>query len=288
MSKKTKKLDVNEFWKDCLEEEKVSKKKNPSLNLNHLSYFHPKTKRNKKLYTHNMKPSYTNSKLIQEAINSEENTKAESNKLLHDSIEYMVSLYNRGMKSKEKKKKNILLIKEKNLNNEKQLCSFKPKQYSNIKLQNKIKKHFGTLTIYERSVEFKQKRMEKMAKLFEENNKKNNVVFSFRPDITNKDLNKVFYSNNIFKEQADNDSNKIFLSRLMKAREEQQYKKNFYKNKTNKKFNCLGNNKVLKKSLSQKDSLLYKNNLHNYILNLKCFHSNNENGKDKNDDFFLN
>ena len=129
--------------------------------------------------------------------------------------------------------------------------------------------------------------MAKMAKLFEENKKKNNVVYSFQPDISNKNLNKVFYSSNFCKDHADNDSNKIFLSRLMKAREEQEYKKNFYKNKTNKRFNCLGNNKVLKKSLSQKDSLLYKNNLHNYILNLNCFPSNNENGKDKSDDFFL-
>ena len=286
MSKKTKKLDVNEFWNDCFEEEKVSKKKKPNLNLNHLSYFHPKTKRNKKLYTYKFKPSYQKCKLIQEAISSEENTKAENNKLLHDSIEYMVSLYNRGMKSKEKKNKNILLIKEKNINNEKQISNFKPKKYTNNKLQNKIKKNFGTLSIYERGVEFKQKKMKKMAKLFEENNKKNNVVFSFRPDIPNKNLNRVFYSNNIYKEQANNDSNKLFLSRLMRAREEQQYIKNFYKNKTNKKLKCLCNNRVLTKSLSQKDSLLYKNDLHNYIINMKCFPSNNEQEKDKSDDFF--
>ena len=125
-----------------------------------------------------------------------------------------------------------------------------------------------------------------MAKLFEENNKKNNVVFSFRPDIPNKNLNRVFYSNNIYKEQANNDSNKLFLSRLMRAREEQQYIKNFYKNKTNKKLKCLCNNRVLKKSLSQKDSLLYKNDLHNYIINMKCFPSKDEQEIDKTDDFF--
>ena len=151
-------------------------------------------------------------------------------------------------------------------------------------MQKKIKKTFGNLTIYERGLKFQQKRMAKMAKLFEENNKKNNIVYSFRPDIRNKNLNRVFYSNNFCKVQADNDSNKIFLSRLMKAREEEQYKRNCLEMKIEKKQDNFAFPKRLKKSLSQKDSLIYRNNLHKSILNLNCFPTNNEN---QDDEFFL-
>ena len=49
-----------------------------------------------------------------------------------------------------------------------------------------------------------------------------------------------------------------------------------------------GYHKRLKKSLSQKDSLLYRNNLHNTIINLKCFQSNDDsNNENKNGEFFL-
>ena len=130
--------------------------------------------------------------------------------------------------------------------------------------------------------------MAKLAKIFEENKNKKNVVYSFHPDISNKNLNKVFYSKNYCKSQADNDSNKIFLSRLMKAREEEQYKKNCLLN--NNRIEYYGNNKRLKKSLSQKDSLVYKNNLHNSILSLRCFPSKydiNNNSNNKDEEFFL-
>ena len=134
------------------------------------------------------------------------------------------------------------------------------------------------------------KKMAKLAKIFEENKNKKNVVYSFHPDISNKNLNKVFYSKNYCKSQADNDSNKIFLSRLMKAREEEQYKKNCLLNNNNNRIEYYGNNKRLKKSLSQKDSLVYKNNLHNSILSLRCFPSKydiNNNSNNKDEEFFL-
>ena len=202
----------------------------------------------------------------------------------------MVSLYNRAMESKEKQKKNIIKTREKHLKVEKEECSFKPKQFKNKTMQKLLKKHYDNLNVYERSLKFQQKKLEKMAKLFEENNKRNNIAYSFHPDISNKNLNRVFYSSNFCKEQADNDSNKIFLSRLMKAREEEQYKKNCYENRIGKNKELFGYHKRLKKSLSQKDSLLYRNNLHNTILNLKCFQSNNGNNnniENKNDEFFL-
>ena len=286
MSKQPKKLDVNDFWNDCLTVE-IPSKNSENIQLNSIFKHNPRSKRNKKLYRYDTNPSFSNSKIIQNALISEENTKAENDKLLHESIEYMVSLYNKAMLSNEKKKKNIILTKEKKLNMEKKICSFKPMKFTSNYKQKKFSKNFEKSNIYERGLEFQQRRMAKMAKLFEQNNKKNNIPYSFHPSITTKNLNKVFYSNNYCKEQADNDSNKIFLSRLMKAREEEQYKKNCLENKVRKKKDYSMYYKRLKKSLSQKDSLLYRNNLHKDILNLKCFPTNNDKENENGDDFLL-
>ena len=103
MSKVKKKLDVNDFWNDCLKE--TNPKKNPSnLKLNSSNTYHNKTRRNRRLYRHDTNPTFLGSKIIQKALISEENTRAENNKAINDSIEYMVSLYNRAKASQEKKK----------------------------------------------------------------------------------------------------------------------------------------------------------------------------------------
>ena len=228
MSKPKKKLEtINDFWNDCLKENNKTKKY-PNFLLTPSSTYLKKGKRNKKLYRHDTNPTFFKSKIIQNALISEENTLAENNKAVNESIDYMVSLYKRALESQEKKKKNIIETREKHLKVEKEECSFKPKQFKNKSMQKLLKKHFDNLNIYERSLKFQEKHLEKMAKLFEEKNKKNNVVYSFQPEITNKNLNFVFFSSNFCKEQADNDINKIFLSRKMKAREEEEYKKNFY------------------------------------------------------------
>ena len=286
MSKQKKKLDVNDFWNDCLNDDSP-KKNSDNLELNSLFNNHHKSKRNKRLYRYDTNPSFSSNKIIQNALISEENTKAENDKLLHESIEYMISLYDKAMASNEKKKKNIILTNEKKLTLEKKLCSFKPMNFTSPTIQKKFSKNFQNSNIYERSLEFHQRKMAKMAKLFEQNNKKNNVPYPFHPLITNKNLNKVFYSNNYCKEQADNDSNKIFLSRLLKAREEEQYKKNCLENNIKKKKDYSMYCKRLKKSLSQKDSILYRNHLHNYIINLKCFPTNKDKDNEKNDDILL-
>ena len=123
MSKQPKKLDVNDFWNDCLIDENPSKNSD-NIQLNSLFKNNPRSKRNKKLYNYDTNPSFSSSKIIQNALISEENTKAENDKLLHESIEYMVSLYNKAMLSNEKKKKNIILTNEKKLNMEKKNMQF--------------------------------------------------------------------------------------------------------------------------------------------------------------------
>ena len=301
MSNTKKKQDNNDFWNDCLKENITYNKslynneKSPKINNikinNNINNYPSKIKRNKKIYRYNTKPSFQNSEIIKEALIIEENNKPENNKKIIQSIEHMISLYNKGMSSKETRKKIIAQNSEKNLKIEKEACSFKPKKYRNKSLQNKIDKDYGNSTIYERGIKYQQKRMAKMAKLFEENYQKDNIIYPFHPDVTFKNLNHVFYSDNFCKDQTDNDSNKIFLFRLMKAREEEEYKKACLENNVNKRleinWSCP---KKLKRSVSQKDSLLIKRTLHNALLSLKCLqtHNSNENDNDNENDNNIN
>jgi hypothetical protein len=296
MSISLKKLDSNDFWNDCLKENKLSsiKKNNTkstkNLTLNPLINYCNRARRNNKIYKYQLNPSFQKSQIIQRILKSEEDIKAINEKKNENSIKYLNALYTRGMFSKEKKKKTISLYKEERLSAEKQHKI--PTIYKNKGLQNKIKKNFGKLSIYERNVKYQQKRTAKVAKLFEENNKRINIVYPFHPNISFKNLNHVFFSDNYCKEQTANDSNKFFLSRLMKAREEEEYKKNIYEITIRKKskYNW-GNNLKLKKSLSQKDSIMFRKKLHNSLINLKFLPTNgdnNDNDNDKLEEYFLN
>ena len=291
LNRKSRMKENNDFWNDCLKESNSYKSnmsnssingkkryiqyKNMKINNNNSIYRKKKNKKFDKLS--NTYTSIDNRKIIKEALILEERNRQENNKKILESIEHMVSLYDKGMALKETQKRNIIQNDEKNLKKEKEKCSFKPIKYRNKSLQNKINKDYGNSTIYERGVKYQQRNMAKRAKLFEEYNKKYNIVYPFHPDVTFKNLNHVFYSDNFCKEQADNDSNKIFLFRLMKAREEEEYKKNCLENNVNKKFEINWScPKKLKRSVSQKDSLLFRKNLHDTLLNLKCLPTNND------------
>ena len=298
MSISLKKLDSNDFWNDCLKENKLSSisknhnKSTKNLALNPLIYYCNRARRNKRIYKYETNPSFQKSQIIQRILKSEENFKAINEKKHEKSIQYLNSLYTRGILSKEKKKKTISQNNEEHISVEK--LNNIPTIYKNKRLQKKIKKNFGKLSIYERNVKFQQKRMAKVAKLFEENNKRINIIYPFHPNISFKNLNHVFFSDNYCKEQTGNDSNKFFLSRLMKAREEEEYKKNIYEISVRKKSKYKwGNNNKLKKSLSQKDSLMFRKKLHNSLLNLKFLPTNgdnndNNNDNDKIEEYFLN
>ena len=116
------------------------------------------------------------------------------------------------------------------------------------------------MNIYERNVKFTQQHKEKVAFLLNEISKVNNSYKSsqcvFQPIILNSNIDKILYNeNNIWKEQADNDSNKLFLLRYIKARDEEYYKKEKLYNTVNKKLkNSLTNPKRMTRSISQKDS----------------------------------
>ena len=283
MSNLKKKLLINDFWSDCLKENNtlnISKNNNKSSSL---IYFYNKVKRNKRIYKYNTNSlSLKNSKLIKNIINSEK----KENKKEKETIEYLKSLYDKGMLSKEKKKRKI---SEQRITLEKKEINIKPRKYTNKKLEKKIKKNFGNLTIYERGIKYEQKKIEKKAKLFEENNKKYNIMYPFRPNISCKNLNYVFFSDNYFKDQMNNDSNKIFISRLIKGRKEENkkfsYENSLRKNNTNNIINRNYNYKKLKKSLSQKDSIIFQKKLHNTLLNFK-FLQIDDKENDNIEDFF--
>ena len=292
MSNISKDEGPNDFWLDCLGQSKVvsnNSKSTDNIFFNSLIKYTKYSKRNKKINKKEVKSLYKNSKLVHKILNSEENPKKETKKIKH-SLAFFDNLYNRGMEFKLKKNKIIKKDDKNNLTIERKETNLIEEKYINKKIQKKIqekiKKNYGNSTIYERGIKFQQKRMAKIAELFEQNNKRKNIIYPFHPDISFKNLNHVFFDDNFFKEQADNDSNKIFLSRLYRARKEEELKKNFFENNCNK--NML-KGKRLKKSLSQIDSLLYRKKLHSALIDFKCLATNesNNNNNDKTEDYFM-
>ena len=298
MSKIKKKLDINDFWLDCIKENNnnissLPKNNNDSsknLALKPLIKYNVKLKRNKKIYRHNSNLSYQNSKLIKTILQSEEKTKSIDEKKEQKIVQLYNSIYDRGMLFKEIKKKTISQINKQIINAEEKKLKKKMKLYRNKSIENKLNKNYVKLSMYERGIKFEQHKKMKLAQLFEENNKRLNIVYSFQPDISYKNLNHVFFSNNYCKEQTSNDSNKIFLSRLVKAREQEEIKKNWIENNLkDRTSNKMKYNKKLKKSLSQKDSLIYKKKLHQNLINLRCLPiDDEEKNNDINNEYFIN
>ena len=297
MSKIKKNLDINDFWLDCIKENNnnifsLPKNNNDSsknLALKPLIKYNVKLKRNKKIYRHNSNLSYQNSKLIKTILQSEEKTKSIDEKKEQKTVQLYNSIYDRGMLFKEIKKKTISQINKQTINAEEKKLKKKMKLYRNKSIENKLNKNYVKLSMYERGIKFEQHKKMKLAQLFEENNKRLNIVYSFQPDISYKNLNHVFFSNNYCKEQTSNDSNKIFLSRLVKAREQEEIKKNWIENNLkDRTSNKMKYNKKLKKSLSQKDSLIYKKKLHQNLINLRCLPiDDEEKNNDINNDIFF-
>ena len=228
MSKIIKNSEVNDFWLDCFKENNNNNKSNsnfPKKNISQNLAFKPlikynsQLKRNKRIYKHDNNLSYQNNKLIKTIINSEEKLKSIDKEKEQKTIELYNSLYNRGMLFKQKKQKTLSQI---NKNNK----TLNPVLYHNKSLEKKLKKNYTKLSMYERGVKYEQQKKAHLAQLFQENNKRVNKVYPFRPNISFKNLNRVFFLDNYCKEQTFNDSNKIFLLRLIREREEEEIKKN--------------------------------------------------------------
>ena len=310
-------INIDDFWQDCLSDPynkpKLSKisnanKKNKAQNAKPIKTFFNDSKdyynRKMKLYmdsNDNEKTnpekalkqiSKNNRKNIKEALIKENLMPLLENKKKEKIINKYIDIY----------KKDITWKKQKNKNNEKRKlkyeklkveeCTFKPEKCVNKKLDKKIKRKFDGMNIYERTIKYKQKHNEKVAFLFNEITKINNSYKSchcfFQPYILNTNVEKILYDpNNIWKEQADNDSNKLFLLRYIKARDKELYKKERLNNSVNKKLkHSLGHPKRMTRAISQKDSLVFKKNLHNVLFSINNLFvdENDDEAKNYNDE----
>ena len=311
------KLNIDDFWNDCISDPYTKPKLNKILNAN---------KKNKaqntqpiKTYFNNSKSFYKskmkyfidtsnnegvntqitlnqiskiNRKNIKEALIRENLIPLIKNKKKEKVIQKYINIYNKDVTSQNQKYKNNQKQKLQNEKSQVEGCSFKPEKCANKRLENKINRKFNGMDIYERSVKFKQKHNEKVAFLLNEITKMNNSYKSshcfFQPTILNTNVDKILYDpNNKWIDQADNDSNKLFLLRYIKARDKEFNKKEKLNNSVNKKLkNSLTHPKRMTRAISQKDSLVYKKNLHNILYSLGNLFAdeNYEDAKNYNDE----
>ena len=242
--------------------------------------------------THQEKENLSNSQIypnnfknVKEALAKEELYPLKENKRQEKLLKKFINLYNKNKSYKDDYQKKNVTQKEKKEIFKIEECTFKPEKCKNKRLEIKINKLYNDSNIYERNIKQKKKHDEKVAFLYKEKNKitnENNISECFfHPYInTNKNYERILYDeNNKWKEQANNNSNKLFLLRYVKAREEEFDKMEKLNNCVNKKLkHDFSYPKRMIKSLSQKDSLVLRQNLHNYLYSFKnLFTEDNEN-----------
>ena len=315
--------EIDEFWKDCINDNNKDNTYNNEL-LNHnnnsniinknnkrpISFknFFKKRKFQSNKRTRNNNDTYLsnnislNSKLIssmqtntnhlkniQEALKKEELINIRKHKEQEKLIKKFINLYNKDKSNNlSKKKNNNQKYKKNNLKLEEYTSI--PDKYKNKKLEKKIIRLYNGSNIYERNIRLKKKHNEKISILYNEINKitceYNNSECLFHPYINNnKNIKKILYDDsNIWIEQANNDSNKLFLLRYMKARELENDKRERLNSPINKKFrHNFSFPKKMVRSLSQQDSLIMKQNLHDTLYSIKNLFTDdeeNENNKD--------
>ena len=280
-----------EFWDDCI---KLSPKKNVKFkddlyyNSRSILINLQKNKRNKIIFRQkNSSIKDKNHKLIKKVLTTEESMSRSIEKRKLKQINILTSLYNNHILKKRQIQNVTDKLKEDLILKEKKMCTFKPKYFTkhraiserNFKNENNTSNTNNTKKIYERSKEFKDKLYTKLKYIKRKNQKDNSEEYPFQPDIRPKNIGRVLYGNNFWEDKANNLSNEIFLRRYKKAREEDNYKKSkkiFYYYSVCENGNNEGNNKSKKKivkSISQKNSLIFRQTLHNYLLE---FETNDE------------
>ena len=297
MSKNINRPEIEDFWDDCIKCElpKKSKKSNKSrltiiesnscINFNILNNIN-NTHRNKHKYL-------KNHKLLLKILTTEESTSKNAKESQKKQIDILTSLYNKDILDKKRIQKDLNKLRENKEKEELTKCTFRPQKTKyriNKSYDESFKKNFGIKNIYERDRVYKKKYNKKIEELKKEvmEEKEESEKYPFMPTINQKDLNRVLYGNNYWEKKANNFSNKIFLWRYMKARKDESDKKkrliwSIDKNNdeddndnTNEK-NINKNNKNIHRSISQKDSLLYKASLHFSLLDFKTNDENNNN-----------
>ena len=233
--------------------------------------------------THEEKTKLSNSKIypnnfknVKEALAKEELYPLKENKRQQKLLQKFINLYNKNKSYKDDYQKRNITQKEKKESFKIEECTFKPEKCKNKRLETKINKLYNDSNIYERNIKLKKKHDEKVALLYKEKNKITNEhnisECFFHPFINpNKNYERILYDeNNKWKEQANNKSNKLFLLRYVKAREEEFDKMEKLNRCINKKLkHDFSYPKKMIKSLSQKDSLFLRQNLHDTLYSFK-------------------
>lgn len=302
MSTKINRPEIEDFWDDCIKFElpKKNKKYNKSrltiiesnscINFNNLNINnndHGHRNKNKYLKKH---------KLLYKILTTEESIPKNIQKNKEKQIAILTSLYNKDISDKKRIQEELTRIREKKEKEELQNCTFKPqnkyRKYRNNKSYDETyKKKFGQKNIYERDHVYKKKYNKKIAELKKEEAMEEKQEFEnypFMPTIRQKNVNKVLYGNNYWEKIANNFSNRVFLWRYMKARKDESDKKkrliwsmdknnndDYYDIQNDK--NKINSNRNIHRSISQKDSLLYKQSLHFSLLDFKTNNENNNN-----------
>jgi len=260
----------DEFWRDCITEQKRNKNYNNNKFNNIFKYYNNNNSNNifKRNFHNKLNKSYSKTEIlakkltnISDILNNEEQSPIKKRLKQNKSIENMVLMYNRSVvKLSSNRKKNLI---NKYFDKE---YPFKPElNYKNKSLEKKLK-DYNNKNIYYRGKQYQQKHLNKIIKF--NYDKINNIEnFQFTPKIENKNLNKVFKENNIL----NSDFNRLFYYRLYKAREIEKEKKNkiFDEVKKNSRINWENNKHKIKKYISQKDNIIYLKTLHDILLNQK-------------------
>ena len=305
----------DDFWNDCNDNDKI-KIKNKTNNINtKKSHAKPtlhnfkikkqkKNKLTKKLkYPYNLNLSCIEKnnnnqknkgmqiaigkKYIQKALLNEELIPRGQKLREQKSIENLSEIYFRQKELKEIVKKKDFKKKEINDSEKFADCTFKPEIRGNSHWYKKISKNSKNSNIYDRNIKNQKKQIRSLAMFVRENNEELKNKYFFQPTInTAKNYKKILYYNNFWKEQADNESNKLFLLRYMKAREMENEKneKKCYIKKIN---HNLSQPKKLIRSISQKDSLYIQKTLHDSMFDPYCYDSSIDEDNTQNNEIYI-
>ena len=261
----------DEFWNDCLKEPRLceDRQKEPSNKFptfdaeeGNTYYITGNTTGNNSNFKKPSKPF--SCRVIKEALEKENNSREQQRiKREQRAIEYCISLYNKSigkaeaLQETQNKKKNLTQI------NEIAGCTFKPKRCVNKMIDEKLKDYQKT-KIYRRGVKYQRKHLMNITRIYEGKIEEENQC-TFKPSITSSNLETVF-KNNPKKFSTENDSQKLFFYRQLKAREEEEYKKTRIERELSRNAGKKWLNKNISRSISQKDSVCLKQLLHNELL----------------------
>ena len=298
MSKCLIRPQYEEFWDDCL---KITPKKNTKKNELKLKNSQNKSiginvsKNNLGNYTkivpmhRNKSVKGKNYNLLKQILTNEESVSKSIEKRKQAQINILSTLYNNHIIKLKKVQRETLKLKENLIQKEKKNCPFKPhfeSKSTHRSSSEKMYKYGKGKKIYERGKDFQNKLYTKLKTIKNNATILDKIEYSFKPEINHNNIERILYGNNFWDDFSHNLSNELFLRRYKKARDEENIKnKNkiwnikYYDNNANNEYIKYNNNKNIHKSISQKDSLLYKQTLHNYLLEYESNSDDTEENK---------